>query len=167
MLPRTHQCTHSQVLFTLALWPCPTACPTSHLSTDCFPPLPTCLLKVGRENLSHRSNQISEQFAETDGTFFFSNPAFNQAQLILSLLFLMLSQIYPIAFSSVPFSCSFVSDSLRPHGLQHARLHCTSPSPELAQAHVHRVGDTIQQSHPLSSPSPPVFNLSQYQGLFQ
>ena len=38
---------------------------------------------------------------------------------------------------------------------------------ELAQTHVHRVGDTIQPSHPLSSPSPPPFSLSQLQGLFQ
>ena len=39
--------------------------------------------------------------------------------------------------------------------------------PEVAQTHVHWVSDAIQPSHPLSSPSPPVFNLSQYQGLFQ
>ena len=38
---------------------------------------------------------------------------------------------------------------------------------ELAQTHVHWVGDAIQPSHPLSSPSPPAFNLSQHQGLFQ
>ena len=38
---------------------------------------------------------------------------------------------------------------------------------ELAQTHVHRVGDAIQPSHPLSSPSPSAFNLSQHQGLFQ
>ena len=38
---------------------------------------------------------------------------------------------------------------------------------ELAQTHVHRVGDDIQPSHPLSSPSPPAFNLSEHQGLFQ
>ena len=37
---------------------------------------------------------------------------------------------------------------------------------ELAQTHVHRVGDAIQPSHPLSSPSS-AFNLSQHQGLFQ
>ena len=37
--------------------------------------------------------------------------------------------------------------------------------PECAQTHVHWVGDAIQPSHPLSSPSPPVFNLSQLQGL--
>ena len=38
---------------------------------------------------------------------------------------------------------------------------------ELTQTHVHWVSDTIQPSHPLSSPSPPAFNLSQHQGLFQ
>ena len=38
---------------------------------------------------------------------------------------------------------------------------------ELAQTHVHRVGDAIQSSHPLSSPSPPALNLSQHLGLFQ
>ena len=36
---------------------------------------------------------------------------------------------------------------------------------ELAQTHLHLVGDAIQTSHPLSSPSPPAFNLSQHQGL--
>ena len=39
--------------------------------------------------------------------------------------------------------------------------------PEFTQTHVHRVGDAIQPSHPLLSPSPPTFNLSQHQGLFQ
>ena len=38
---------------------------------------------------------------------------------------------------------------------------------EFAQTHVHWVGDTIQPSHPLSPPSPPAYNLSQHQGLFQ
>jgi len=53
-------------------------------------------------------------------------------------------------------------------------MDCSTPGfrvhhqlPELAQTHVHRVGDAIQPSHPLSSPSPPAFNLSQHQGLFQ
>ena len=39
--------------------------------------------------------------------------------------------------------------------------------PELAQTHVHRVGDAMQPSHPLSFPSPPAFNFSQNEGLFQ
>ena len=38
---------------------------------------------------------------------------------------------------------------------------------EFTQMHVRRVGDAIQQSHPLSSPSPPAFSLSQHQGLSQ
>ena len=49
------------------------------------------------------------------------------------------------------FSHSVVSDSLWPHGLQHARLPCPSTSPELAQTRVYWVGDAIQPSHPLSS----------------
>ena len=39
--------------------------------------------------------------------------------------------------------------------------------PEFAQIHVHGVGDAIQPSHPLSSPSPLTFNLFQHQGIFQ
>ena len=53
-------------------------------------------------------------------------------------------------------------------------MDCSTPGlpvhhqlPELTQTHVHRVGDAIQPSHPLSSPSPTAFNLSQHQGLFQ
>ena len=53
-------------------------------------------------------------------------------------------------------------------------MHCSMPGfpvhhqlPELAQTRVHRVSDTIQPSHPLLSLSPPVFNISQYQSLFQ
>ena len=37
---------------------------------------------------------------------------------------------------------------------------------KIVQIHVHWVGDAIWPSHPLSSPSPPAFNLSQHQGLF-
>ena len=68
---------------------------------------------------------------------------------------------------SVQFSCSVVSDFLWPHGLQHARPLYPSPLLKFTQTHVHWVSDAIQPSHPLSSPSPPVFNLSQHQGLFK
>ena len=67
-----------------------------------------------------------------------------------------------IQFSSV----AQLSDSLRPHGLQHSRPPCPL-LPEFTQTHAHWVGDAIQPSHPLSSPSPPAFNLSQHQGLFK
>ena len=43
----------------------------------------------------------------------------------------------------------------------------TSQLLELAQTHAHQASDAIQPSHPLSSPFPPAFNLSQYQALFQ
>ena len=53
-------------------------------------------------------------------------------------------------------------------------MNCSKPSlpvhhqlPKFTQTHVHRVGDAIQPSHPLSSPSPPAPNLSQHQSLFQ
>ena len=69
--------------------------------------------------------------------------------------------------SSVQFSHTVVSDSLRPHGLQHTRPPCPSPLSEFTQTYVHWVSDAIQSSNPPSSPSPPSFNLSQHQGLFK
>ena len=69
--------------------------------------------------------------------------------------------------SSVQFSRSVMSDSLQPHGLQHDRLPFHHQLPVLTQSHVHWISDAIQSSHPLSSPSPPAFNLSQHQGLFK
>ena len=73
-----------------------------------------------------------------------------------------------MGFYFFQFSCSVMTDWLQPHGLQHARLPCPSPTPlRAAQTHVHQVIDANKPSHPLSSPSPPAFNLSQPQGLFQ
>jgi len=67
-------------------------------------------------------------------------------------------------FSSVTQLCPTLCDP----------MNCSTPGlpvhhqlPESTQTHVHRVGDAIQPSHPLSSPSPPALNLSQHQGLFQ
>ena len=67
-----------------------------------------------------------------------------------------------VVFSSVQ---SLSRVSLRPHGLADLPVH--HQLLDLAQAHVHRVGDAIQPSHPLSAPSPPAPNPSQHQGLFQ
>ena len=68
-----------------------------------------------------------------------------------------------VQFSSDAQSCPTLCDP----------VDCSTPGfpvyhqlPELAQTHVHRVSDAIQPSHPLLSPSPPAFNLSQHQGLF-
>ena len=70
-------------------------------------------------------------------------------------------------FSSVHFSCSVLSDSLQPHGLQNSRPPCPSPIPRDYSTLVDWVSDAMITSHPLSSPSAPTFNLSQHQGLFK
>ena len=69
-----------------------------------------------------------------------------------------------VQFSSIAQSCLILCNP----------MDCSTPGfpirhqlPELTQTHVHGVGDAIRPSHPLSSPSPPAFNLSQHQGLFQ
>ena len=69
-----------------------------------------------------------------------------------------------VQFSSVTQSCLIIYDP----------MYCKTPDlpvyhqlPEFTQTHAHWVGDVIQPSHPLSSPSHPAFNLFQHQGLFQ
>ena len=79
-----------------------------------------------------------------------------------------LSEMLPPGLqSSVQFSRSVVSDCLQPHESQHARPPCPSPTPEVHPNPCQWLSDAIQPSHPLLSPSPPAFNLSQHQGLFQ
>ena len=70
-----------------------------------------------------------------------------------------------LCLTSVQFSCSVVSNSLRPHVCSMPGLPVHHQLPEFTQAHVHRVIDAIQPSYPLSSPSPPAPNPSQH--LFQ
>ena len=67
-------------------------------------------------------------------------------------------------FSSVAQSCSTLCD---PMNRSMPGLPVHHQLPEITQAHAHRVGDAIQTSHPLSSPSPSAPNPSQHQGLFQ
>ena len=74
------------------------------------------------------------------------------------------SHLHEYRFSSVTQSCPTLCNP----------MDCNTPGLpvchqllELAQTHVHWVGDAIQLSHPLSSPSSPAFNLSQHQGLFK
>ena len=75
---------------------------------------------------------------------------------------------YPL-FSSVQFSsdaqsCLTLWDPVN-HSTPGLPVH--HQLPEFTQTHVHRVGDAIQPSHPLSSPSPPALDPSQHQGLFE
>ena len=79
-------------------------------------------------------------------------------------LFLSLFLSFFLQFSSVAQLCLTLCDpmNLRMPGLAvHHRLL------EFTQTQIHRVGDAIQLSHPLSSPSPPAPNPSQHQSLFQ
>ena len=68
-----------------------------------------------------------------------------------------------VQFSSATQSCPTLCDPMN-HSTPGLPVH--HQLPEFTQTHVHRVGDAIQPSHPLSSPSP-AFNLSQHQGLFK
>ena len=78
---------------------------------------------------------------------------------------LCLALVLPsVQFSSVAQSCPILCDP----------MNCSTPGlpvhhqlPEFTQTHVHRVGDAIQPSHPLSSPFPPAHNPSQHQSLLQ
>ena len=78
----------------------------------------------------------------------------------------VISKANNLLLPSVQFSRSVVSNSLWP-------LECSTPGfpdhhqlPEFTQTHIHHVGDAIQPSHPLSSPSPPAPKPSQHQALF-
>ena len=68
---------------------------------------------------------------------------------------------------SVQLSHSVVSDFCDPMEGSTPGFPVQHQLPEFTQTHVHWVGDAIQPSHPLLSPPPPTFNLSQQQGLFQ
>ena len=72
-----------------------------------------------------------------------------------------------LSFSSVQFSRSVVSDSCDPRDHSTPGIPVHHQLPQFTQTHVHSVGDAIQPSHLLSSPSPPAFSLSQHQGLFK
>ena len=69
-----------------------------------------------------------------------------------------------VQFSSVAQLCPTLCDPMN-YSMPGLPVH--HHLPELTQTHVYRLSDAIQQSHPLPSPSPPAFNLSQHQGLFK
>ena len=78
-----------------------------------------------------------------------------------------IKEISPGCISSVQFSCSVMSDSVTPWTVARQASLSIHQLPELAQNHVHPVDDPTQPPQPLSSPSPPAFNFSHHQGLFQ
>ena len=99
-------------------------------------------------------NFVKNQLTENLGVYFW---------ILYSVPLFCLSIIIPI-FSSVAQSCPTLCEP----------MDCSTPGfpvhhqlLEFTQTHVHWISDAIQPSHPLLSPSPPAFNLSQNQGLFQ
>ena len=86
---------------------------------------------------------------------------------------LLLCRFFPGELPGTPF-ISVISSVAQSCPTLYEPMDCGTPDfpiyhqlPELAQTHVHWVSDAIQPSHPLLPPSPPAFNLSQHQGLFQ
>ena len=103
------------------------------------------------------TSAVSSLIKQTIKLFFYASPQ------LLSLRFDSVLSA-SVQFSSVTQSCPTLCDS----------VNCSMPGlpvhhqlPEFTQIHVHWVGDAIQPSHPLSSPSPPAPNPSQHQSLFQ
>ena len=97
-------------------------------------------------------------------SFLFPKPPSSFDPKCILSTFLLYCTYMSNQFSSVAQSCPTLCNP----------MDCSMPGfpihhqlPELSQTHVHWVGDAIQSSHPLSSPSSPAFNLSQHQGLFQ
>ena len=119
------------------------------------PPLNSShLLSTGEEivrdsRLSHAITEIGKKIVSSHCKLFWHTVAF----IFLSVQFNSITQLCPSLCN--PMNCSI------PGLPVHHQL------PEFTQTHVRRVGDAIQPSHPLSSPSPPVPNPSQHQGLFQ
>ena len=112
--------------------------------------------------LSHPYMTTGKNLALTSWTFFHK---------VMSLLLNMLSRLVITSFQGVgegegevAQSCPTLCD---PMNCSTPRLPVHHQLPEFTQTHVHRVHDAIQPSHPLSSPSPPAPNPSQYQSLFQ
>ena len=69
-----------------------------------------------------------------------------------------------VQFSSVAQSCPILCDPIN-HSTPGLPVH--HQLPEFTQTHAHRVGDAIQSTHPLPSPTPPAPNPSQHKGIFQ
>ena len=109
--------------------------------------------------------QLSHSYMTTGKTITLTRWTFGGK--VMSLLFNMQSRLViiflprsnSVQFSSGAQSCPTLCDPMNP----------STPGqlPEFTQTHIHRTGEAIHPSHPLSSPSPPAPNPSQHQGLFQ
>ena len=107
---------------------------------------------------------VSSVFRHNTGISYVYQQHWRTEFLRLILFFKASWSLFSLQFISVAKLCLTLCDL----------MDCSTPGfpvhhqlPELAQTHVHRVGDAVQPSHSQSSPFPPAFNLSQHQGLSQ
>ena len=125
---------------------CPTLCDPMHKS----------LLIICNKYICHYSHQnLNHSYHPSKISCFFC--------AVFSLLSWNSNYMY-VQFSSVAQSCLTLGEPMN-HSMPGLPVH--HQLPEFIQTHVHWVGDAIQPSHPLSSPSPPALNLSQHQGLLK
>ena len=102
------------------------------------------VLRVGPPGVGHPTGAYTDQNQEKVGLSVYLNPQRTDSQFT----------------QSCPTPCNPMNRSMLGLPVHHQLL-------EFTHTHVHRVGDAIQSSHSLSSPSPPALNPSQHQGLFQ
>ena len=136
---------------------CPTLCDPVNRSTPVHHQLP--------EFTQTHVHRVSDAIQPSHPLSSPSPPALNPSQHQSLFGHLRSCSIFTsVQFSSVAQSCPTLSN---PMNRSTPGLPVHHQLLEFTQAHVHRVGEAIQPSHPLSSPSPPAFNPSQHQGLFQ
>ena len=123
-----------------------------------------CLCSVADTSLSCGDDNNHYTIAAVSWALSMCQVCTGLTDLCSSSNFILPSQLNEGIFSSVAQLCLTLCDP----------MNCSMPGLpvdhqflEFTQTHVHWVGDAIQLSHPLSSPSPPAFNLSQHQGLSQ
>ena len=148
---------------------CPTLCDPMDCSTPGFP-----VHHQLQELAQTHVHWVSDATQPSHPLSSHSPPALNLSQH--QGLFKWVSSSHQVAkileWIAIPFSISSVQSLSRvrlcdPMNSSMPGLSVHHQLPEFTQTHVHWVSDAIQPSHPLSSPSPPTFNLYQHQGLFQ
>ena len=111
-------------------------------------------IETGSQGSGRDGNMTSDQFNHKSISNYISGPKWDLRSLLVNIW----------SVSSVSQLCLTLRNP----------MDCSTPGcpvhhqrTELTQTHVYWAGDAIQPSHPLSPPSPPTFNLSQHQGLYQ
>ena len=110
------------------------------------------------------ASEIKQSFLSNNLIFYWLLSSKQPDPTLLSIIVLEYGERSSVQFSSVTQSCLTLCN---PMDCSTAGLPVHHQLPEFTQTHVHWIGDAIQPSHPLSSPSPPAFNHSQHQGLFK